>query len=887
MQNGKSYPTQPPAWRMSAWACALLAGQLSLCAAAGPALFYSDLEGGPNRGGQNDAGAFVTLYGRRFGASRATSYVTVGGSRVAGYPLWSDSRITFQLGPDASTGEVVVHTSAGDSNALPFTVRQGGIYFVSLKGDDSSSGSYQRPWRTLLKARDTIQPGDTVYAMDGVSQTSDDGQGWRAAMLLRRGGSPGLPMALVAYPGASVTIGTPLALSYGIRVVDNGACPGHWVLAGLTLRGLHSALSLAGASSSWRIIGNDLSCPNGNAETGCLATSKASSLAVFGNSVHDVGAPNASAHYHGVYFSTDSNDIDLGWNTVSSIRGCRGIQFYSTPLGSGGSSDPTGRNLHGIRVHDNVIHDTQCDGLILATVDPSLGPVEVFNNVIFNAGTGPNNPERTGAWTCINVPGSTANGAQGGGTVEVFHNTLVNCGSFSTPPYLNSRGAVENGGNNPALKIRLRNNIIAQNVSSPYLVALGTADAIYGSNNLFFGNGTAPSSGLLTRSVGADPQLRPCVASEWCLSSASPARNAGVQTNVLRDLQGAPRGGAAGYDLGALQYSDGPSASVFCSPSFILVPGSAVCKLALADGAGTESREFTIRSDTASLSTPASVNVVAGATEAAFAISATTPESRVLARLTLESTSAFASVALWLIPSNDPGPTLTNLRLGDGLEVQSVAPGQLVWLVGSGLGPQPATPGLLEDGRRPNRIGDTQVLFDGNPSPLLFASPGALLAAVPFLVAGKAQVTLEVASGGRLSNPSLLRIAQASPELLGVDSAGGLAAVNADGTLNSEDHPAAPGSTVMLFATGLGLTAILPEDGSIATSASPALLPVTVSLDGLEVETLSAGTLPGASAGVYGVSLRLPVSAPRGNRIPLTLRAGPFPGRPAATIAIQ
>src|SRR5262245_46169074 len=72
-----------------------------------PRIFFSDLESGPNTGGQDNKGAFVTIWGKGFGANRANSLVTVGGGAVDSYPVWSDEKITFQLGPRARTGNIV------------------------------------------------------------------------------------------------------------------------------------------------------------------------------------------------------------------------------------------------------------------------------------------------------------------------------------------------------------------------------------------------------------------------------------------------------------------------------------------------------------------------------------------------------------------------------------------------------------------------------------------------------------------------------------------------------------------------------------------------------------------------------------------------------------
>src|SRR6516225_4430367 len=89
----------------------LLLASLAWSLPPSPRIFYSDLESGPNTGGQQDKGAFVTIYGKGFGAARGDSTVSVGGKPVAGYPIWTDSKITFQLGAAAVTGNIVVTVS--------------------------------------------------------------------------------------------------------------------------------------------------------------------------------------------------------------------------------------------------------------------------------------------------------------------------------------------------------------------------------------------------------------------------------------------------------------------------------------------------------------------------------------------------------------------------------------------------------------------------------------------------------------------------------------------------------------------------------------------------------------------------------------------------------
>jgi IPT/TIG domain len=545
--------------------CAALLSAATACGAT-PRIFFTDLTSGPKLGGQNNAGAFVTIYGRNFGATRGTSSVSIGGGPASSYPLWTDTKIAIQLGAAAVTGNIVVTTPAGASNGAPFTVRSGKIYFVGTNGSDKNSGKYNSPWRTLMQARDAMQPGDITYAMNGVAQTTDDGSGWQASLLLRSGGTLAAPMAFVVYPQATATIGSVTGPPSGIRTAPQGASyPNYWVFAGFTLRGHTSAMALWG-STGWRIIANDLSCPNGNDSGACMDTVESSSLAFYGNTVHDTGIATASALYHGVYFGTDSNHLDIGWNTIANVHGCRGIQIHSTPQ----SGEPaSGQNQYDIKIHDNTIHDTQCDGIIVDTIDPSKGPVSIYNNVIYNAGEGPNNPENTGGWSCIYVPASTERGQKGSGGVDIYNNTLYGCGTFTSPPYGNANAGIVYGGGNAAVYLRIRNNIVYQTTTSlhrsgvPYLViwnptthsvCADTANCtwIRGSNNLFYGSGVAPRNANIASSVNANPQF--AALSQWIfrLQSNSPARNKGVDTGLQTDLDG---GGVEGYDIGALQFA--------------------------------------------------------------------------------------------------------------------------------------------------------------------------------------------------------------------------------------------------------------------------------------------------------------------------------------------
>jgi IPT/TIG domain len=503
--------------------------------AQAPRIFYSDLESGPNTGGQNNKGAFVTIYGKGFGNARGSSLVTIGGQHADNYPIWTDTKVAFQLGTTARTGDIVVHVPGrGDSNGVPFMVRPGKIYFVSPSGGLLGRGGYTSPWKTIDKAAFSLGPGDIAYVMNGVVQSKEDN--YDAALSIQSAGAPGRPKALVAYPGANPVIGTVDGPDIAIRTPDIEGGPfSHWVIAGFTLRGHYMAFGLV-SISDWRIVGNDISCPRGDGPTACVEVAKSTYVKVLGNSIHDVGRPHATKVYHSLYFSTDSNHIEAGWNVIANNHSCRGIQFFSGPNGPN-----TGFNQYDLIVHDNIIHDQVCDGINFATIDPSKGPVLAYNNIVYRVGLGPDPPDGEANYTCINSPGTTNRGAPGSGTAEWFNNTLYDCGTRSG----RLSGAFNVAEGSPP--VRLRNNIVYLKSSENYLEYWTRSSLVSGSNNLWFGSGRGPSQ--FNGNLNVDPKFADLGAFDFHLQAGSPAIHAGVDTGVATDLDGRPRN----HGLGAFE----------------------------------------------------------------------------------------------------------------------------------------------------------------------------------------------------------------------------------------------------------------------------------------------------------------------------------------------
>jgi len=523
----------------------------ALLAAQGlpPEIFFTDLQSGPVSGGEQDLGVFVSIYGEGFGAVRGASTVTFDGVEVARYVSWGEDvaprdldRIVVQPGPAVSAGPIVVNVDDEASNPSAFAVRPGGIYFVAVGGSDADPGTLAQPWATVAHAEETIGAGDTVYVRHGVTETGEDGFG--AALAIEAGGSPGLPKALVAYPGAVATIGSSV-LEYGVRVPNIGVGPTDVLLAGLVLRGGTSAFDIGGdGARRWRLVGNDISCPVGDGQTGCFVASLASYVVLLGNDVHDISqqGPQPSKQYHAVYFTTDTTFVAVGWNHIHRNRTCRAIQFHSSPLCDPvcGPGDTTGFNQHHLDVFANRIDGDVCDGINFATVDPSQGQVRAWNNVILRAGAGPTPPDGDANYAGIHVAGATNNGPDGTGNVEVFHNTLVDCGRAQGVPAGNvDRGAFSRGPGSPALFLRLRDNVVVAEGDEPYVSAASEVTSIIGSHNLWWGAGAPPA--YLADNLEADPLFLDPFDGDYRLGAGSPAIDSAIAAGAADDYRGANR----------------------------------------------------------------------------------------------------------------------------------------------------------------------------------------------------------------------------------------------------------------------------------------------------------------------------------------------------------
>ncbi len=199
------------------------------------------------------------------------------------------------------------------------------------------------------------------------------------------------------------------------------------------------------------------------------------------------------------------------------------------------------------------------------------------------------------------------------------------------------------------------------------------------------------------------------------------------------------------------------------------------------------------------------------------------------------------------------------------LQSKPVAPGELVTVFGSGLGPESGAGAALDaQGRVVTELAGTTVTFDGIPAPLLYVAVNQINAIVPFEVAGKSSTQIVATVNGAVSAARQLTVTDVAPGVFTTDltGTGQIVVLNQDGTLNSAGHPAARGSVLTFWVTGMGLLSQSYPDGEVVqdglgTVASQFAVNL-VTPGQFPLEILYAGQAPAMAAGVVQVNGRIP-----------------------------
>ncbi|HMD71822.1 MAG TPA: SBBP repeat-containing protein [Bryobacteraceae bacterium] len=222
-----------------------------------------------------------------------------------------------------------------------------------------------------------------------------------------------------------------------------------------------------------------------------------------------------------------------------------------------------------------------------------------------------------------------------------------------------------------------------------------------------------------------------------------------------------------------------------------------------------------------------------------------------------------------------PGPSFTAAGVANVGSYLSgaVAPGEIVSIFGSNLGPSVGVPNAGYDpatGALPTALGNVSVSFDGQAAPLFFVRNDQINVQVPYEVAGKSATSIVVTYNGAPSAAVSVPVTAVSPGIFQYN--GRTLVLNAvAGAIVDGGNPASRGDYVILFGTGPGLVDPPVPTGKPAT-ASPYNLVRSpqAQIGGRVVPVAFAGMTPGFT-GLMQINLQVPADAPTGSDVPLQL----------------
>jgi uncharacterized protein (TIGR03437 family) len=230
---------------------------------------------------------------------------------------------------------------------------------------------------------------------------------------------------------------------------------------------------------------------------------------------------------------------------------------------------------------------------------------------------------------------------------------------------------------------------------------------------------------------------------------------------------------------------------------------------------------------------------------------------------------------------------------------RAVVPGELIALTGYGIGPDTGAAYQPDaQGRIPRELGGVQVLFDGEPAPVLYAQSRQIDVLAPVELSKRTQTKIDVMFNQVSAGSITSQVAEyGSPGIFRLQpgASAQAAALNQDGSLNSPSNPAARNSVVSVWGTGFGITDPPCTTGGInppgAANLAEGLSAIVAYSPMPGVPVLSspavyAGSAPALPCGVEQINILVPDYAPTGAFPFLPWSAMDLPGG-AKSVAID
>ncbi len=561
-----------------------------------PYIMYTDINSGPNIGGENNKGIYLSLFGKNFGNNLSNLKVLINNVEVDNYRSLGISRarqdiqqITVQIGalgnPTQGTAlpiKVVVNGVASNTNQT-FTVIPGNIYFVdNIKGvdttDTSSGGTFTAPFKTVQKpgfglafsiqaasvsgAYGRVRAGDFIVMRGGnyteVGFGGTGGLGYFMQTLNKSGcaipdkcaeggGSSTGPITIMGFPGETAFVDRTNTLGDdkfggGISSADSArqgiGFGAYWNVVNLKIESGFND----GAINTQR---GDLN-PNGmhwrivnNELTGisCNISTKCRAGAIAGNGAGNYWVGN---HGHDIYDVSDANTSLENHGIYIGGDGSYELAYNVLENIFGGSGiQLNGSNINNVNAHHNLIRNVGKHGFNLA--NGSQNNIVIWSNVVVDT-----------TFAGMRMQEDSMRG------MKLYNNTFYNTNISKSQ----AQGSLTNDTNAAANQVDIRNNIFWTNSGSEFSSGCCNGNFTGGvgtiSNNLWFRQPTLELPAFDTIAIFGNPSFV-VPGTDFHLNLDSPAIDAGssaVSSVVTSDFDGLPgsRPKGSGFDIGAFEH---------------------------------------------------------------------------------------------------------------------------------------------------------------------------------------------------------------------------------------------------------------------------------------------------------------------------------------------
>ena len=188
----------------------------------------------------------------------------------------------------------------------------------------------------------------------------------------------------------------------------------------------------------------------------------------------------------------------------------------------------------------------------------------------------------------------------------------------------------------------------------------------------------------------------------------------------------------------------------------------------------------------------------------------------------------------------------------------------------------------------PTTLGSTSLAANGQPVGLVSVAPNAIAFLMPWATAGSGKIRLKATVAGVDSNEITVRAAPASAGYFSTtgDGLGTVVAAHIDGSAITASSPAAPGETIVLYASGLGSLSTSVAEYAWPTTANSTSIPVQADVATVQATVLYAGAAPGFP-GVYQVNIVIPPGAATSAGANVRIFEGYAQTHPKVTIPIR